>query len=1008
MRQITEYFRNAVAANAQRTVDYRNEKFCDISLSEIQEGKIQLQKISFLWKLNKSEVDEENYRKEKSKDILIALKTVLTEFVDGIRIEEDLEEMTSILFMPAKVDGKGVLLLPEEGKMPWIPREFMEPMMEAQISIGDASTYDNFFQCTTDERNQISSWKDYLDYAQKLFESVTNSRFEENIILSGGRELKTDGKFYLIQDQIVSANFHILELYNHLLKEKNEHALYSKLTNGIEEPSKKLFKKTDISKMKKHAGQMGGEYSLSPSQREVMNHFDGTNSGDILSVSGPPGTGKTTLLQAIVADLYVKCALEEKDAPIIVAASTNNQAVTNIIDSFGKISEVWIKNLEKRWIEGVHSFATYFPSKSKITEAKNNGYQYTNLRGEFFIADIEAEENQKKSKQRFTEEFKTYFDFDFDEVDLTDCKEKLRSELKYLNLIRKRFCSRMGRIKGIIGESSYSDYCNNLELEIRRLMEKKQDNEIQIKQLQEQRDHCLRRCEEWRENYDALPRHVRWFSFIPYFRYKIVSWVYSFMNEEEVLFLKRGMLIKDIKRTYAEKIGQCDVEITDLENNKEELDRQKNESEKDKIEIEKRLNQLKIEVCKFGQYGLEQFKEETWDKFDVCEINDHMDHIRYVEFWLAVHYYESRWLMGECSITEKQKGTTFKNVLEKLYHRLAMISPCMVMTFYMLPKQFLAYDGNEKLHLYMYDYIDLLIVDEAGQISPEIAAPSFALAKKAIVVGDEHQIPPVWGTSRALDIAMAISKNVISKKEEFKRLEENGLNCSQSSLMKLASLLCPYDKYEKGLFLCEHRRCYNEIIAYCNKLVYKGKLEELRGSADQNSNVLAGYLPVMGHKQISSMTSQKIGCSRQNQEEAKQIVLWLKENYLILLSKYENSMTDKERQVDEKGVIGVITPFKRQRYLIKKLIKEYLPEWEKNISVGTVHTFQGAERKVIIFSSVYGQEEGCFFINYNKSLMNVAVSRAKDSFLIFGERRCLCSGEESASGLLKKLTMTEL
>lgn len=74
MRQITEYFRNAVAANAQRTVDYRNEKFCDISLSEIQEGKIQLQKISFLWKLNKSEVDEENYRKEKSKDILIALK----------------------------------------------------------------------------------------------------------------------------------------------------------------------------------------------------------------------------------------------------------------------------------------------------------------------------------------------------------------------------------------------------------------------------------------------------------------------------------------------------------------------------------------------------------------------------------------------------------------------------------------------------------------------------------------------------------------------------------------------------------------------------------------------------------------------------------------------------------------------------------------------------------------------------------------------------------------------
>lgn len=80
----------------------------------------------------------------------------------------------------------------------------------------------------------------------------------------------------------------------------------------------------------------------------------------------------------------------------------------------------------------------------------------------------------------------------------------------------------------------------------------------------------------------------------------------------------------------------------------------------------------------------------------------------------------------------------------------------------MLPKQFWAYDGNEKQNYYMYNYADLLIVDEAGQISPEIGMPAFAFAKKAIVVGDEEQIPPVWGTPRALDIAMAISSGVIS------------------------------------------------------------------------------------------------------------------------------------------------------------------------------------------------------------------------------------------------------
>ena len=62
---------------------------------------------------------------------------------------------------------------------------------------------------------------------------------------------------------------------------------------------------------------------------------------------------------------------------------------------------------------------------------------------------------------------------------------------------------------------------------------------------------------------------------------------------------------------------------------------------------------------------------------------------------------------------------------------------------FMLPKQFWAYDGNDKKNYFMCNYIDLLVVDEAGQTSPEIAAASFSLAKKAVIVGDEEQIPPV-------------------------------------------------------------------------------------------------------------------------------------------------------------------------------------------------------------------------------------------------------------------------
>lgn len=55
--------------------------------------------------------------------------------------------------------------------------------------------------------------------------------------------------------------------------------------------------------------------------------------------------------------------------------------------------------------------------------------------------------------------------------------------------------------------------------------------------------------------------------------------------------------------------------------------------------------------------------------------------------------------------------------------------------------------GERKWDIPLYNGIDLLIVDESGQVSPELAVPSFSLAKQAILVGDIQQIEPVWSIS---------------------------------------------------------------------------------------------------------------------------------------------------------------------------------------------------------------------------------------------------------------------
>lgn len=54
------------------------------------------------------------------------------------------------------------------------------------------------------------------------------------------------------------------------------------------------------------------------------------------------------------------------------------------------------------------------------------------------------------------------------------------------------------------------------------------------------------------------------------------------------------------------------------------------------------------------------------------------------------------------------------------------------------------------------------------------------------------------------------------------------------------------------------------------------------------------------------------------------------------------------------------------------------------IKLGTVHALQGAERSIVIFSMVYGPNEvGNMFFDSGVNLLNVAVSRAKDSFIVF-------------------------
>jgi len=82
--------------------------------------------------------------------------------------------------------------------------------------------------------------------------------------------------------------------------------------------------------------------------------------------------------------------------------------------------------------------------------------------------------------------------------------------------------------------------------------------------------------------------------------------------------------------------------------------------------------------------------------------------------------------------------------------------------------------------------------------------------------------------------------------------------------------------------------------------------------------------------------------------------------------------------------IGIISPYRGQAdYLRSSLLKQY-PNFTYD-SIGSVHTFQGGQKAAMILSTRQCLDSQSFhFINQKPNLINVAVSRAEELFILVG------------------------
>jgi superfamily I DNA/RNA helicase len=233
-------------------------------------------------------------------------------------------------------------------------------------------------------------------------------------------------------------------------------------------------------------------------------------------------------------------------------------------------------------------------------------------------------------------------------------------------------------------------------------------------------------------------------------------------------------------------------------------------------------------------------------------------------------------------------------------------------------------------------HFDLTIIDEASQCDTASALIAVVRGKNLMLVGDPQQLSPI---SKLDD-----SDNLALKK---KYSIPDAYDYNSSSIYK-TYLIC--DSVSNEILLRNHYRCAEEIVAFSNRKYYNNRLQV---KTAKKASVPLVFINVEDDSTTGRNTAPG---------EARAVI--------------EYTMLNRDKD------IGIITPFKNQRQLLARQLKE---QGLDKVSCGTVHAFQGDEKDVIIVSLGLTRQTGertYAWLRDNREIINVATTRAREQLVL--------------------------
>ncbi|MCR8560401.1 TM0106 family RecB-like putative nuclease [Mucilaginibacter sp. BJC16-A38] len=243
-----------------------------------------------------------------------------------------------------------------------------------------------------------------------------------------------------------------------------------------------------------------------------------------------------------------------------------------------------------------------------------------------------------------------------------------------------------------------------------------------------------------------------------------------------------------------------------------------------------------------------------------------------------------------------------------------------------------------------YELVDILFVDEAGQLSLIDTVAAAQGSDNLVLLGDPQQL----------------------------KQPQQGSHPEGSEVSSLEHILQEHQTItaDRGIFLEQTWRMHPNVCSFISELFYENRLISAGGLEKQ---VLMGpiingaglwFLPVPHEGNQSA--------SRQEAEAVKKLV--------SLLTNGQTNWTDRDEKTKtvDTGDIKIISPYNSQVQEINAILNG-------TVETGTVDKFQGQESPIIIFSMATSSPEnaprGMDFL-YSLNRLNVAVSRAKTACII--------------------------